>query len=147
MDPRDPRDESNDHSARQEAPAPPAERLATLDRRLAEAEAHHTSLEAQRQELAEMNARQEERLAAQAARPTAPVDPRAWMTTVAEVQRWANGATHPSWIHAAYADLRQHLTKMDARLDEMEASLSLLHAKMETLIMRLAMDEEEETDA
>jgi hypothetical protein len=91
-----------------------------------------------------MNARQEERLAAQAARPVPPpVDPRAWMTTVAEVQRWANGATHPSWIHAAYADLRQSLTKMDVRLDEMEATLSLLHAKMETLIMRLEVDEED----
>src|SRR5262245_19465380 len=102
----------------------------------AEAEAHHTRLEAQRQELAEMNARQEERLAAQAARPVPPpLDPAQWTTTVAEVQRWANGATYPSWIHAAYADLVQRLTKMDERLDDLEATMSLLHGKLEMLIM------------
>jgi hypothetical protein len=31
---------------------------------------------------------------------------------------------------------------MDERLDELEATLSLLHAKLEMLLVRLAMDEE-----
>jgi hypothetical protein len=64
--------------APQEAPATHVERLAALDRMRAEAEARHARLEAQGQELAEMNTRREERLAAQTARPVPPpVDPRA----------------------------------------------------------------------
>src|SRR5262245_46697291 len=90
------------------------------------------------------SARQEERLAAQTAQPvTPPVDPRAWITTVAEARQMAEQDVHRSWVHAAYADVARRLTKMDERLDDLEATLSLLHAKMETLIMRLAMDEED----
>src|SRR5262245_44037483 len=93
--------------------------MAALDRMLAEAEARHARLEAQRQE---------ERLAAQTAQPVSPpVDPRVWITTVAEARQMVEQDLHRSWFHAAYADVAQRLTKMDERLDDLEATLSLLH--------------------
>jgi hypothetical protein len=88
-------------------------------------------------------ARQQELLARQVALPPPPpLDLAQWTTMVAEARQMAEKDVHRSWIHAAYADVAQRLAKMDERLDQLEATLSLLHAKMETLIMRLAVDEE-----
>ena len=88
-------------------------------------------------------ARQQELLARQQALPPPPpLDPAQWRTTVAEARQMAVQDVHRTWFHAAYADVAQRLTKVDERLDELEAAMSLLHGKLETLIMRLAIDEE-----
>ena len=101
------------------------------------------SLARQQEILARQEARQQELRAAQEALPPPlPLDPAQWTTTVAEARQMAAQDVHRSWVQAAYADVAQRLAKMDERLDQLEATLSLLHAKMETLIMRLAIDEE-----
>jgi hypothetical protein len=91
--------------------------------------------------MAEMDAIREQqqetirRLDALAADPS-PLD-----TTVTRVRRMAERQTHPTWMHAAYADLAQRIARVDERLDELEASMSLLHTKMEMLIGQLAAQE------
>jgi hypothetical protein len=102
------------------------------------------SLARQQELLARQVAHQQELLARQVALPPPPpLDPAQWTTTVAEARQIAEQDVHRSWVQAAYADVAQRLAKMDERLDALEATLSLLHAKMETLIMRLAIDEED----
>ena len=54
-------------------------------------------------------------------------------TTVAQVRRMAEHDTHPTWMHAAYADLAQHLTRVEDRLDELADSLRMLIGQLAAL--------------
>ena len=74
----------------------------------------------------------------------AALDPEKLKTTVAQVRRWAQLETHPHWLWAAYADLAQRLTRVETFLEELEASMSLLHTKMETMIGQLAASERQD---
>jgi hypothetical protein len=84
-----------------------------------------------------------DRLKASLQQTQAALDPAKLKTTVAQVRRWAEEETHPNWFWAAYADLAQRLTRVETFLEELEASMSLLHAKMEMLIMQRAMEDRE----
>jgi hypothetical protein len=42
--------------------------------------------------------------------------------------------THATWFHAAYVVLERDLAQVQARLDELEATMSLLHTKMDILM-------------
>jgi hypothetical protein len=79
-------------------------------------------------------------------RQTLPLDPQHYETTIARVRRMTEREKHPTWFQAAYADLAQRLVRVDERLDALEASMSLLHAKMEMLIMQRAIEDREARD-
>ena len=64
-------------------------------------------------------------------------------SSLAQVRRWAEEETHPNWFWAAYADLAQRLTRVETFLEEIEVSMSLLHTKMEMLIMQRAIEARE----
>src|SRR5574341_1507845 len=68
-------------------------------------------------------------------------DPDAYTTTIAQARRMAERETHPSWFQAAYADLAQRMARLDTRVEELEASMSLRHTKMEMIIAHLVADE------
>ncbi len=71
----------------------------------------------------------------------AALDPEKLKTTVAQVRRWAQVETHPTWFQAAYADLAQRLARVEDLLADLEGSMSLLHTKMEMIIGQLAAAE------
>jgi hypothetical protein len=68
-----------------------------------------------------------------------------WETTVAQVRRMVDRPTHPTWVHAAYADLAGRLARVEDRLEALEDSLGLLHTKVETIIGQLLADERQDT--
>ena len=39
-------------------------------------------------------------------------------TTIADVQRWVGRTSHPTWIHAAYADLATRLARVEDGLEQ-----------------------------
>jgi hypothetical protein len=63
----------------------------------------------------------------------AALDPARLKTTVAQVRRWAEEETHPTWIWAAYADLAQRLARVEDRLDEMADSLRMILGQLAAL--------------
>jgi DNA repair exonuclease SbcCD ATPase subunit len=65
-------------------------------------------------------------------------------TTLADLQHWLGRDQYPTWIHAAYADLASRLARVDERLETLEASMGLLHTKMEMIIGQLAAQERRE---
>jgi len=67
-----------------------------------------------------------------------------WGTTPADLQRMLGRAAYPSWIHAAYADLAGRLERVEAIVNELGDSMSLLHTKMETIIGQLAAGESQD---
>ena len=75
--------------------------------------------------------------------PPRTLDPKDFDTTIAQVRRMAEKDLHPTWMHAAYADLAGRMARLETMLQELEASMSLLHAKMEMLIMQRAMEDRE----
>jgi hypothetical protein len=90
----------------------------------------------------EVGERLDQLQAQQAERPAPPpLDPAHYETTIAQVRRMAERETHPSWFQAAYADLAGRLARVEDHLQELEASMSLLHTKMETIIGQLAASE------
>jgi uncharacterized protein YecE (DUF72 family) len=62
-------------------------------------------------------------------------------TTPAQLHQMLGRDSYPTWVHAAYADLAGRMARVEALLQELEASISLLHAKMETLIVQQALGE------
>ena len=70
-----------------------------------------------------------------------PLEPQHFETTIAQVRRMVEREKHPTWMHAAYADLAGRLSRVEDRLEDLESSLSLLHTKMETIIGQLAVYE------
>src|SRR6266508_66474 len=70
-----------------------------------------------------------------------PLDPKDFDTTIAQVRRMAQQDVHPTWMHAAYADLAGRLARVEDRLEHLEDSLSLFHSKMEMIIGQLAAAE------
>jgi hypothetical protein len=73
-----------------------------------------------------------------------PLDPKDFDTTITQVRRMAQKDVHPTWMHAAYADLAQRLARVEDLLEDLGASMSLLHTKMETIIGQLAIDERQD---
>jgi hypothetical protein len=65
-------------------------------------------------------------------------------TTPADLQHMLGRDTYPTWIHAAYADLAGRLARVEDLLEELGASMSLLHTKMETIIGQLAAYERQD---
>ena len=65
-------------------------------------------------------------------------------STIADVQRWISRDSHPTWIHAAYADLATRLARVEDMLEQLGDSMSLLHSKMEMIIGQLAVHEHQE---
>jgi hypothetical protein len=65
-------------------------------------------------------------------------------TTIAQVRRMAAKDVHPTWMHAAYADLAGRLARVEALNEELGASMSLLHSKMEMIIGQLAAYERQD---
>jgi hypothetical protein len=60
----------------------------------------------------EVGERLDQLQAQQAARPAPPpLDPKDFDTTMAQVRRMAQKDVHPTWMHAAYADLAQRLAR------------------------------------
>jgi hypothetical protein len=102
-----------------------AEHLDDLKRMIADQRALHDRLD-------QIQAQQAERPA------PPPLDPKDFDTIIVQVRRLAQKDVHPTWMHAAYTDLAQRLARVDERLEDLEASLSLLHTKMETIIGQLA---------
>jgi len=91
--------------------------------------------------------------AARAQTPEAPApqtpplrswDPKDFDTTITQGRRLAQKDVHPTWMHAAYADLAGRLVRVETFLEELEASMSLLHTKMETIIGQLAASERQD---
>ena len=72
------------------------------------------------------------------------LDPAHYETTIAQARRMTERETHPSWFHAAYADLASRLARVEDLLEELGASMSLLHTKMETIIGQLAAAERQD---
>jgi hypothetical protein len=89
-------------------------------------------------------ARPEERPPVAQGPPPRPLDPKDFDTTIAQVRRMAQKDVHPTWMHAAYADLAQRLARVEDLLEVLDASMSLLHTKMETLIGQLAVSERQD---
>ncbi|SRR5229473_6158324 len=73
-----------------------------------------------------------------------PLDPKDFDTTIAQVRRMAQKDVHPTWMHGAYADLAQRLARVEDLLEDLGASMSLLHTKMETIIGQLAVSERQD---
>lgn len=132
--------------------ASPRERLATLQAMVAQLEARlqprqddATRLrpDAMQQQHEEAMARNRDTLARLEAlnAPQRTLEPLALETTVAQAQRMTERQTHPTWMHAAYADLAQRLARVEGRLEELGDSMSLLHTKMEMIIGQLAIHE------
>jgi hypothetical protein len=67
-----------------------------------------------------------------------------WETTPADLQQMLGRERYPSWFHAAYADLAGRMIRLDEIMIELQDSMSLLHAKMEMLIMQRAIEERRE---
>jgi hypothetical protein len=72
------------------------------------------------------------------------LDPAKMETSLAQVRRMAQKDVHPTWMHAAYADLTQRLARVEALLEDLGDSMSLLHTKMETIIGQLAASERQQ---
>jgi hypothetical protein len=64
-----------------------------------------------------------------------------WETTPADLQQMLGKERYPSWVHAAYADLAGRMMRLEETLFEVQDSLGLLHAKLETLILQRAIEE------
>lgn len=77
--------------------------------------------------------------------PPRPLDPKDFDTTIAQVRRMAQKDVHPTWMHAAYADLAGRLARVETLLEDLGDSMSLLHSKMEMLIMQRAMEDREDS--
>jgi uncharacterized coiled-coil protein SlyX len=83
-----------------------------------------------------------------AERPAPPLlDPAHYETTIAQARRMTERETHPSWFHAAYADLAGRLARVEDLLEELGASMSLLHTKMETMSGQLVAAERRTTQS
>jgi chromosome segregation ATPase len=157
-EPREPFDPTAQHSARQQ------ESLASLKAMLAQIEermkqhneearqreqetlqrqhdplARLDTLRAQEEERRQQDAARQE--SAERARQDAAREAQARQTTVTQARSITERETHPSWIHAAYADLAQRLARAETLLEELGDSMSLLHTKMETIIGQLAIHE------
>jgi hypothetical protein len=100
------------------------------------------SHDAQMAHLDRINARLDQIQARQEAR--LPLDPQHYETTIAQVRRMVERERHPTWIQAAYADLAGRLARVEDLLEELGASMSLLHSKMETIIGQLAVYERQD---
>jgi hypothetical protein len=85
-----------------------------------------------------------DRIKASLQQTQAALDPEKLNTTMAQVRRMAEKDLHPTWMHAAYADLAQRLARVEETLEELGASMSLLHTKMETIIGQLAAYEHQD---
>jgi hypothetical protein len=70
-----------------------------------------------------------------------------WETTPADLQQMLGKDRYPSWFHAAYADLAARMMRLEETMLELQDSMSLLHAKMEMLIMQRAIEERREGPA
>jgi len=93
----------------------------------------------------ELKARLDQIQAQQAERPAPHLpDPKHYETTIAQARRMTERETHPTWFHAAYADLAGRLARVEDLLEELGASLSLLHTKMEMIIGQLAAAERQD---
>ncbi len=126
-------------------PADPAKQDA-LTRLQADQHALTQQLEALRARLEEQNRQWPGQ---EAHPPEAPEAIRARMkaeaaTTPADLQHMLGRDTYPTWIHAAYADLAGRLARVEDLLEELDASMSLLHTKMETIIGQLVADERQD---
>ena len=93
----------------------------------------------------EVGERLDQMQAQHAERPALPpLDPEHYETTMAQARRMTERETHPTWFHAAYADLAGRLARVEDILEELSASMSLLHTKMETIIGQLAAYERQD---
>lgn len=54
--------------------------------------------------------------------------------------------TYPTWMHAADADVASRQGRLEARIEDLDASVSLLPTKMETIIGQLAAREPEKEE-
>jgi hypothetical protein len=106
----------------------------------------HASLEATLARLEERNRQWQAPEASPPQTPPRPWDPKDFDTTIAQVRRMAQKDVHPTWMHAAYADLAGRLARVEALLEALEASMSLLHTKMETIIGQLAASERQQAN-
>jgi phage shock protein A len=96
----------------------------------------------------EVGERLDQMQAQHAERPAPPLlDPAHYETTIAQARRMTERETHPSWFHAAYADLAGRLARVEDLLEELDASMSLLHTKMETIIGQLVAAERRTTQS
>lgn len=96
----------------------------------------------------EVGERLDQMQAQHAERPAPPLlDPAHYETTIAQARRMTERETHPSWFHAAYADLAGRLARVEDLLEELGASMSLLHTKMETIIGQLVAAERRTTQS
>jgi hypothetical protein len=83
-------------------------------------------------------------LAEQKAR--SPLTPEDFDTTIDQVRKMVQKDVHPTWMHAAYADLAERMARLEAMFQNLEASMGLLHVKIETLIGHQALGEGQDTD-
>jgi hypothetical protein len=65
-------------------------------------------------------------------------------TTPADLQQMLGWQSYPTWMHAAYADVTSRLARVEASIEDLGASIGLLHTKMETIIGQLAAQERPE---
>ncbi len=72
--------------------------------------------------LDQMQAQHAARRAAEPAAPH-PLDPEQFETSIAQVRRWSRRDVHPTWMHAAYADLAQRMEILYAEVAAMRAQL------------------------
>jgi phage shock protein A len=95
----------------------------------------------------ELGERLDQMQAQHAERPAPPpLDPAHYATTIAQVRRITERETHPTWFQAAYADLAGRLARVEDLLEDLGASMSLLHTKMETIIGQLAALERQDRE-
>src|SRR5262249_51433635 len=67
-------------------------------------------------------------------------------TTIPQLHRMLDRETHPTWMHAAYADLAARMMHLEMVMQELGDSLSLLHSKVEMLIVQQALGEQQRHD-
>jgi hypothetical protein len=66
-------------------------------------------------------------------------------TTPDDLKHMLGRQSYPTWMHAAYADVANRLARVEASIEDLGASMSLLHTKMETIIGQLAAQERPES--
>jgi hypothetical protein len=119
--------------------APSSEQLQAL---LEQSQARHRAWKAEQDAAVQ---RLDALIAERNARPT--LKPEDFDTTVDQARWMARKDVHPTWFHAAYADLSSRMERLESGMQELADSLSLLHAKLETLIVHQALGEGQDGDA
>ena len=103
------------------------------DERMADLARMRVHADALLEKVEQLRARPEEPPPVAQGPPPRPLDPKDFDTTIAQVRRMAEKDLHPTWMHAAYADLAGRLARVEDRLDEMADSLRMILGQLAAL--------------